>query len=139
MMTLITVLAAYGVQGQDCTLGLGGSDSGVIVQVFQLNEEQQSKMQGWEGELQRYHEGMADKIRQLFDTHPQNTTEELQQLASKYRVLKDEIVATAVAYDRKLLAIFNQRQYQRYQELCQEAGRQPMDVPLSMPPIAAPD
>ncbi|MDC6352508.1 hypothetical protein PP178_13185 [Zeaxanthinibacter sp. PT1] len=39
-------------QEQDCTLGIGGKDTSLIVQVFQLNKEQQLKLEEWSGEYQ---------------------------------------------------------------------------------------
>lgn len=124
-------------QQADCTLAVGGKDTEVIIQVFQLNEVQQSNLVNWIGELQLYHKEKADEIRLLFDTHPQQTTEELQQLAEKYKNLRDEIEANSKAIDLKLIASFNQKQYERYIALCREAGRQPMvaAVPEPLAPV----
>lgn len=117
-------------QDKDCTLGIGGKDSDVIIQVFQLNEEQQQKMHLWEGELAQYHKIMGDSIRTLFDTHPQKTMEDLQVLANKYKAFRDKIETTSSSYDQKLLATFNQRQYEKYAALCREALRTPMPAYL---------
>jgi hypothetical protein len=119
-------LALLSAQEKDCTLGLGGRDAEVIIQVFQLNGEQRQKLTDWAGELQEYTRVMGDSIRILFDTHPQKTMEELQVLANKYKALRDKIEFTASLYDQKLLATFNQRQYERYIALCREALRTPM-------------
>ena len=121
--TLCTLLNA---QDKDCTLGLGGKDTETIIQVFQLNEVQQEKLTTWAGELKEYNRVMGDSIRILFDTHPQKTMEQLQALANKYGVLRDKITYTSSLYDQKLLATFNQRQYDRYVALCKEAIRKPM-------------
>lgn len=118
---MVTALSA-----QDCTLGIGGKDSDVIVQVFKLTAQQQSKMQVWMGELAIYQKEMNSKVRQLLDTHPQQRMEEIQLLATKYGALKDEMEAMASTYDRKLLATFDERQYERYQALCMEANRIPL-------------
>jgi hypothetical protein len=117
-------------QAKDCTLGIGGKDTDVIIQVFQLNDEQQQKMQIWEGELAQYHKIMGDSIRTLFDTHPQKTMEDLQALANKYKAFRDKIETTSGIYDQKLLATFNQRQYEKYAALCREALRAPMPAYL---------
>lgn len=114
---------------EDCTLGLGGKDANTIVQVFQLNEAQQSQMNTWAAELQIQQKLVEDQIQELFDKHPQSTTEELNTLAGKYEKLKDQIVKLSKAFDQKLLATFNQRQYERYVALCRAAYRQPMSIP----------
>jgi hypothetical protein len=75
----------------------------------------------------------------LFDTHPQQTTEELQQLADKYKKLQEEIEANSKAFDLKLLSIFDQRQYERYVALCREAGRQAMSVAAAIRDIPGPE
>lgn len=126
-------------QLSDCTLAVGGKDTEVIIQVFQLNDAQQEKLMNWIGELQLYHKEKADEIRQLFDTHPQQTTEELEQLAEKYKGLRDEIEANSRAMDLKLIATFNQKQYERYVALCREAGREPMVVEVATPDPPGPE
>jgi len=110
----------------DCTLGIGGKDTQVIVQVFQLNEEQLTKMEAWIGELEVENKLLEDQIQKLLADHPQQSHEDLATLAKKYKVLKDQLVAVSKKYDQKLLTLFNERQYQRYIDLCNEAIRQPM-------------
>lgn len=122
---LVVCVSAYA-QMPDCTLGIGGKDTEVIEKVFQLNEEQKTKIDVWIGQLQAENKLREDEIKQLFDTHPQGTHEELETLAKKYKVLKDKMVAASMEYDRKLLGIFNEKQYERYVQLCNEALRRPM-------------
>ncbi|HMB64427.1 MAG TPA: hypothetical protein VKN36_15210 [Eudoraea sp.] len=128
---LIVSFGCFGVQAQlpDCTLGLGGKDTEVLSQVFQLNDEQLNSMELLIGELQTGNKVLEDQIKELLNNHPQSTEEELITLAEKYKVLKDQMVAMSITYDRKLLGLFNERQYQRYVSLCKEAFRQPL-VPL---------
>ncbi len=115
-------------QDRDCMLGVGGSDSETIVQVFQLNKDQIGKMIEWRAEFEVSSRVYQDEITKLFDTHAQSSSEDLQTLSNKYRVLKDKIIALSKEYDEKLLRIFNEKQYQRYYELCKEAGRNPLQV-----------
>ncbi|GGD56890.1 hypothetical protein [Muriicola marianensis] len=115
-------------QSGDCMLGIGGNDTETIIQVFQLSEEQIGKMEEWRAELALANKIYQDEIRQLFDTHPQSTDEELQALANKYRVLKDKVLDNAREYDIRMLKIFNPRQYDRYLELCASAQRVPYKV-----------
>lgn len=129
---LITIFSGVAVNAQldHCTLGMGGPDTGVITQVFQLNDKQISQMESWIGELGTQNKLIEDQIKVLFDTHPQATQAELTTMATKYKALKDQLVALSLSYDRKLLGILNERQYQRYVELCAEALRKPL-TPLN--------
>jgi len=115
----------------DCTLGIGGKDTEVLIQVFQLNDEQKNALNIWAGELQTQNKLKEEEIKLLLDKHPQSTQKDLETLAKKYKVLKDQMLATSKSYDQKLLGLFNPRQYQRYVELCSEALRTPIT------PIAA--
>ena len=110
----------------DCTLGIGGKDTEVLTKVFQLNQKQIRTMELWTGELQTQNKLLEDQIKALFDNHPQSTREELETLAKKYKLLKDEMVATSKSYDQKLLGLFNPKQYERYVALCNEALRKPL-------------
>ncbi len=122
-------------QDRDCMLGLGGSSAETIIQVFQLNEEQIQKMDEWTAELKLSNKGYQEEITQLFDTHPQSKTEDLEALATKYKVLKDKILANTKEYDQQLLKLFNPKQYDRYLELCATANRIPFQViPQPYPP-----
>lgn len=125
---LITIFLGTTVNAQldNCTMGMGGPDTGVITQVFQLNDKQISQMEFWIGELVTENKLVEDQIKVLFDTHPQANQDELTTMATKYKALKDQLVALSLNYDRKLLGIFNEKQYQRYVELCAEALRQPL-------------
>jgi hypothetical protein len=120
-------------QDRDCMLGVGGSDSETIVQVFQLNKDQISKMNEWRAEFEVSSRVYQDEITKLFDTHAQSSSEDLQALSNKYRILKDKIIALSKEYDEKLLRVFNEKQYQRYYELCKEAGRIPLQVTANSP------
>lgn len=126
LLMLIFLCGTANAQLDNCTLGMGGKDNGIITQVFQLNDEQISQMEYWIGELETENKLIEDQIKVLFDTHPQGTHEELATMATKYKVLKDQLVALSTTYDRKLLGILNEKQYQRYVELCAEASRQPL-------------
>jgi hypothetical protein len=116
------------VNAQDCTLAIGGRDADIIIQVFQLNNEQIAKMQGWGAELEKEMEAAQTQIDQLLESHPQETPEQLAQLATKYKGLQDRIVEISKSYDKKLLAIFNERQYRRYVGLCREVFLKPLPV-----------
>ena len=128
---LAALLFCLGTSAQlpDCTLGVGGKDTEVLTKVFQLNEAQIRSMEVWMGELETQNKLLEDEIKTLFKTHPQSNQEELENLARKYKILQDKMVATNKSYDQKLLALFNPRQYERYEALCKEALRRPL-IPL---------
>ena len=116
-------------QVDDCSLDIGGKDNEVLIQVFQLNEEQQSKLEVWTTELELQSKTLEDDIRKLLADHPQSTEADLMNLSQKYTKLKDELVFLSLQYDQKLLGIFNEKQYKFYTELCKEALRKPL-IPI---------
>ncbi|MEB8344661.1 hypothetical protein OO010_01270 [Flavobacteriaceae bacterium KMM 6898] len=113
---------------QECTLGIGGRDAETIIQVFQLNAEQVAKMDELRSALDLETSPMEEQIKKLLETHPQSTQEELTELAVKFKVLESKIVQISRSYDQRLLALFNQKQFQRYIELCHEAVRTPLKI-----------
>jgi hypothetical protein len=113
---------------QDCTLDIGGKNSETLIKVFQLNDVQVAQMETLSTELDLSNKALQEDIQKLFDSHPQSTPEELTTLADKYRVLQRKMVDASWEADKKLLTIFNERQYQRYLELCSEALRAPIKV-----------
>ncbi len=113
-------------QAADCTLGLGGKDTEVIIQVFQLNGEQQVKLDMWVAEYQLSSRLIQEEIDQLLASHPQKTPEDLHNMAQKYNTLKTKLFGISRGYDRKLIGLFNQQQYEVYLKLCNEVNRKPM-------------
>tara|TARA_R110002051_G_scaffold316954_1_gene397400 strand:+ start:4688 stop:5107 length:420 start_codon:yes stop_codon:yes gene_type:complete len=113
---------------QECTLGIGGRDAETIIQVFQLNVEQVAKMNELRNALDLETSPIEEESKKLLETHPQSTPEELTELAVKFKVLESKIVQISRSYDQKLLALFNQKQFQRYVELCYEVARTPLKI-----------
>lgn len=127
-MFLTFFLCTFWGMAQDCTLDIGGKNADTLVQVFQMNEEQIGQMETWGAELNVEIKVIEEEIQKLFDNHPQSTPEELTTLAGKYKVFQQKIVDASKATDKKLLSIFNSKQYDRYLELCHEAIREPIQV-----------
>ena len=113
---------------QDCTLDIGGKNVEMVVKVFQLNESQITKMEAWGAELVLTNKAIEEDIQKMFDSQPQSTPEELTILAEKYRALKSKMVTNSREADKKLLETFNEKQYERYLQLCNEAIRTPIKV-----------
>ncbi len=113
---------------QKCSLNIAGEDSQVIVGIFQLSEDQQVALQDIKANLAIETDQIEVAIQKLMKEHPQSTQEELMVLAKKYRELQLKMVNTILDGDKKLLATFNPKQYQRYLSLCKEALREPLQI-----------
>ncbi len=111
---------------QDCTLDLGGSNLETFIKIFQLNETQIAQAEAWQGELQVVTKSIQEEAQLLFDKQPQSTPDELIVLAEKYKVLQDKMVKLSVSYDKRFLNVLNEKQYERYMALCEEAERNPL-------------
>ncbi|WP_422081238.1 hypothetical protein [Ulvibacterium sp.] len=117
-----------GLLAQDCTLDIGGDNTDMMVEVFQLSDQQIQTMENLKSDLEIQIKSLKEDIQKLFDDHPQSSTEELQVLADKYRVLEQKIMDASRECDKKLLTTFNERQYRRYLDLCREAFRKPIRI-----------
>ncbi len=122
------VLFSFSGNAQDCTLDVGGKNSDMLIKVFQMNAEQIAKMEALGAELKIETKVIEDEIQKLFDNHPQSTPEELTTLSEKYKVFQLKIIMASKATDKMLLSSFNEKQYNRYLELCYEAVRKPIKV-----------
>lgn len=124
----LVLLGTSLVRAQECFLGIGGDDTDMIVNTFQLNESQIATMETLRGELEVNSKGIEDQITKLLAEHPQSKEEDLIAMGEKYKALQDQLVQLALQADKKLLETFNARQYERYLELCNEAVRRPIFV-----------
>lgn len=116
-------------QLQDCTLGIGNKDTEVIFKVFKLNEEQMALAEALASEYQKSSRLIQEQVDQLFESHPQRTPEDLQKMAQKFDSLKVELTSMSRSYDRKLVGLFDQKQYEVYLQLCNEVMRKPLTPP----------
>jgi len=113
---------------QECSLGIGATESDTIIQIFQLKEEQITNLEEFKAALEIETRLLDEERKNLFENHPQSTPEDLTALGAKYKVLEERMKQVFKKYDLKLLALFNEKQYQRYVTLCQEVSRQPVVV-----------
>ena len=123
----LMVLVTTGVLGQDCALGMGGSDPEQIVEVFELDDFQQDRMQFWIEALEKENAPLQQQLDSLLSTHPQETPEELTALGQKYEEIKERMVGNSLRYDQLLLGIFRPGQYRKYEALCEEVGQFPLE------------
>lgn len=122
------VLIAFLGNAQTCTLDIGGKNTETMVTVFQLNEAQIATLEILRAALAIETKSVNEQIEKLLAEHPQGTEEELLKLADKYKVLQQKIVSASYEGDKKLLSVFNAKQYERYLQLCQAAIRRPIAV-----------
>ncbi|MCG2462920.1 hypothetical protein K8352_19310 [Flavobacteriaceae bacterium F89] len=120
------LLTCSKVNAQDCTLAISGRDADIIIQVFQMNNEQIAKMERWKVELAKETDAAQEQANQLLASQPQSTPEELARIAVKYKEIQNRAVEISKSYDKKLLAIFNENQYRRYVGLCREIFLKPL-------------
>lgn len=128
LVFLLVLLSTMVISAQDCTLDVGGKNTETLIRIFQLNSPQISQMETLQAELNVETKTIEEAIQKLFDTQPQSTPEELTALTDKYKVLKEKMVNASAATDKKLLELFNEKQYERYVALCNEAFRRPIKV-----------
>ncbi|MCE2612722.1 hypothetical protein LVD13_07040 [Flavobacteriaceae bacterium D16] len=113
-------------QLQDCTLGIGNKDTEVIFQVFKLNEEQKVIAEALASEYQKDSRLIQEQVDDLFESHPQQTPEDLQKMAKKFDSLKIRLIDMSRSYDQKLVSLFDQKQFEVYLQLCNEVRRKPL-------------
>tara|TARA_R110002096_G_scaffold342176_1_gene535115 strand:- start:3554 stop:4003 length:450 start_codon:yes stop_codon:yes gene_type:complete len=118
----------------DCVLGVGVTNDSVISDIFQLNEMQNEKLISFSAELKYRNDVLSNELQNVAERHPQSNVTELRQLADKYKAVMDSMNSVQSLIDKRMLALFNPKQYELYQALCKEANRSPY---LVMPTIYA--
>jgi hypothetical protein len=123
----IFCLTLFQATGQDCPLGLGGTDPQQIARVFELDAAQQQRMLQWVDSLEAKNAPLQLRLDELLESHPQQTPEQLTSMGQKYEAIKEEMVRNSLFYDRLLLGIFRPAQYRNYADLCQELDLYPLE------------
>lgn len=116
---------------EECYLGIGGKDDETITTVFQLNESQQEKLKNWGAELKVRNDILKDQAKYMLKLQAQGSPEDLMAISYKYRDLLDSMKQNIRMLDKRLLAIFNDKQYDLYIELCNQLTLQPIYVDRS--------
>ena len=109
----------------DCVLGVGITENDIIAEIFQMNEMQKENLANSAAELKYRNELLNNQLENIYTRHPQSTVEEINELAVKYRGVMDSMKIVQAMIDKKVLSLFNQKQYEFYLTLCQEAARSP--------------
>lgn len=118
----------------DCILGVGLTSDSIISDVFQLNEMQHEKLISFSAELKYRNDLLNNELQNVKSRHPQSNVKELSQLADKYKSVMDSMTQVQTMIDKRMLTLFNSKQYELYRNLCKEASRSPFIV---MPTVYA--
>lgn len=119
----------------DCILGVGVTHDTIIASVFQLSGVQRGLLINYSAEVKYRNDLLNMELDNVMNRHPQSTVAELQKLAEKYKGVMDSMERVQIMIDKRMLALFNPKQYERYRSLCKEASRSPFVVT----PAAYPD
>ena len=65
--------AMVAVRGQDCPLGLGGTDPQQIAKVFEFDTAQEQRMLNWVDSLEQKNAPLQLELDELLASHPQQT------------------------------------------------------------------
>lgn len=133
MALCLFLISAFCASAQmDCMLGVGGPDEEIIAQVFQLNDEQREKLKNWSAELKVRNDILRDQAEFLMKQNEESSPEVLVAVSQKYRVIQDSMEQNVRMMDKRLLTIFNHKQYQYYIKLCGELSLRPIHVNRSV-------
>ncbi|MEJ2162822.1 MAG: hypothetical protein P8X60_05735 [Robiginitalea sp.] len=126
ILILIGMIAGR-LHGQDCALGIGGTDPGQIMEVFELDDDQKEQLQHWVQALESENTPLQKTLDSLLAIHPQETPEQLTALGRKFENIKEKMVMNSLRYDQLLLGIFRPGQYRKYEILCKQIGKLPLE------------
>ncbi|MFT5737482.1 MAG: hypothetical protein ACJAU2_000442 [Maribacter sp.] len=125
---LFFILSSKSFAQADCILGVGVTADSALVSVFQLNTSQIDKLTSYSEEV-KYRQGILDnKLENIQKRNPQSKVSELSKLATDYNIIMDSMALVQTMIDKRLLALFNEKQYTLYRNLCREASRSPLIV-----------
>lgn len=128
----LLIFSFLGYSQEECILGIGGRDDETIAAVFQLNELQLEKLKNWSAELKVRNEILKDQAKYLLKRHEASSPEALKSVAEKYQGLLDSMKQNVRILDRRLLSVFNDRQYDLYIELCDQVMLRPIHIDRSL-------
>ncbi|WP_190809368.1 hypothetical protein [Flagellimonas sp. S3867] len=117
---------------KECALGIGGGNDDSIAEVFQLNELQLEKLKNWSAELKIRNELLKDQAKFILKRNAQSSPEDLLSISYKYRSLLDSMKQNVRMLDKRLLSIFNDKQYNLYMDLCGQMMLQPIHLDRSV-------
>lgn len=131
-LSIILISGIFCSAQQECALGIGGGNDDSIAEVFQLNESQLEKLKNWSAELTYRNELLKDQAKFLLKRNAESSPEAMLSLSYKYRGLLDSMKQNVRMLDKRLLSIFNDKQYNLYMELCGQMMLQPIHLDRSV-------
>ncbi len=129
---LFLISSFFSVAQEECSLGIGGQDDETIAEVFQLSEIQLEKLKNWSAELKVRNDHLKNQAEYLLKRHAQSSPEDLMNISYKYRDLLDSMKQNSRMLDKRLLSIFNDRQYNFYIKLCNQLTLRPIYIDRSV-------
>lgn len=117
---------------EECALGVGGMDDETIAEVFQLNEEQKESLKNWSAELKIRNEILRNRAEFLLKQHEESPPEVLMTVSREYKTIMDSMKLNIRMMDKRLLSIFNPKQYGFYVKLCDQLTLRPIHVNKSV-------
>jgi|AntAceMinimDraft_11_1070367.scaffolds.fasta_scaffold06867_4 hypothetical protein len=112
----------------DCILGVGVTSDTDLIEVFQLNPIQSENLVNFSAEIKYRNEILENTLSNIRKRHLLGTIKELSILAQEYNTVMDSMALVQSMIDKRLLSLFNEKQYTLYRNLCLEASRSPFIV-----------
>ena len=125
---LFFILSSISFAQAACILGVGITADSALVSVFQLNASQIDKLISYSEEVKYRKDILDNKLDNIQKRHPQSNVAELSKLATEYNTVMDSMGLVQTMIDKRLLTLFNEKQYALYRNLCREASRSPFIV-----------
>ena len=132
LFCFILVFSVPSYSQDECFLGIGGRDDETIGEVFQLNELQLEKLRNWGAELKVRNDILKNQAKYLLKRRAQGSPEDLMAMSYQYKDLLDSMRKNSRMLDKRLLSIFNDKQYNLYIELCGQLTLRPIYVDRSV-------
>ena len=113
-------------------MGVGGTDDETIAEVFQLNDEQRQSLRNWSAELKVRNEILSNQAEFLLKQHEESSPEVLMTISKEYKTIMDSMKQNVRMMDKRLLSIFNPKQYNFYVKLCDQLTLRPIYINRSV-------
>ena len=108
--SVIILISARVYSQADCVLGVGVTNDSISAELKYRNDV------------------LNNELQNVKERHPQSSETELRQLADKYKSVMDSMGRVQAMIDKRMLTLFNSKQYELYQSLCKQAYRSPYVV-----------
>lgn len=133
ILVIVFLSSVFGVKAQqECALGVGGTDDETIAEVFQLNDEQKQSLRNWSAELKVRNEILGNQAEFLLKQHEESSPEVLMTISKEYKTIMDSMKQNVRMMDKRLLSIFNPKQYNFYVKLCDQLTLRPIYINRSV-------